>query len=302
MKLKIPAQPSYRHTYYEGLRGADFSRDRTEVKIRRSPDMLNLISDNGGNPIKRRGWRKVTTIPNAGKIEKILLHKESVGAVKYVIAAKGIYAVYEKNGVDTIVTLVSYERLECADLFLFDDAVYSFCNGKLYKFKDLAAEDVLTAGTAKIPEVSISRNPDGTGGVSLEGVNLLTTKRTFSFLGNDTDKEYSLVPQKLTESDFYKYIVAGSIKVEVMNSDGEFETKTKDTDYTIGETKTLKGRDILGNTVDFVVCAPKITFKAAHKPVVTGQDNVKITFENFDATEDHKETIGGVETIIYKGQ
>lgn len=97
MKLKIPAQPSYRHTYYEGLRGADFSRDRTEVKIRRSPDMLNLISDNGGNPIKRRGWRKVTTIPNAGKIEKILLHKESVGAVKYVIAAKGIYAVYEKT-------------------------------------------------------------------------------------------------------------------------------------------------------------------------------------------------------------
>lgn len=302
MKLKIPAQPSYRHTYYEGLRGADFSRDRTEVKIRRSPDMLNLISDNGGNPIKRRGWRKVTTIPSAGKIEKILLHKESVGPVKYVIAAKGIYAVYEKNGVDTIVTLVSYERLECADLFLFDDSVYSFCNGKLYKFKDLAAEDVLTAGTAKIPEVSISRNPDGTGGVSLEGVNLLTTKRTFSFLGNDTDKEYSLVPQKLTESDFYKYIVAGSIKVEVMNSDGEFETKTKDTDYTIGETKTLKGRDILGNTVDFVVCAPKITFKAAHKPVVTGQDNVKITFENFDATEDHKETIGEVETTIYKGQ
>ena len=107
MKLKIPTQPSYKHTYYENLRGADFSRDRTEVNRRRSPDMVNLISDNGGNPIKRTGWRKVTTIPNAGKIEKIMLHKEKVGSVKYVIAAKGIYAIYDKNGVETIVTLVS---------------------------------------------------------------------------------------------------------------------------------------------------------------------------------------------------
>ena len=301
MKLKIPAQPAYKHTYYENLRGADFSRDRTEVNRRRSPDMVNLISDNGGNPIKRTGWRKVTTIPNAGKIEKIMLHKEKVGSVKYVIAAKGIYAIYDKNGVETIVTLVSYDKLDRADLFLFDDTVYSFCNAKLYKFKDLAAEDVIAAGTAKIPDASISRNPDGTGGVALEGVNLLTPKRTFSFLGNSSAKDYSLVPQKLADSDFYKYIVADSIKVEVMNADGEFEVKAKDTDYTIGETKVLKGRDVLGNTVDFTVCAPKITFKAVHAPVIVGQDNVKITFENFDAKEDHKETINGVETVIHKG-
>lgn len=302
MKLKIPTQPSYKHTYYENLRGADFSRDRTEVNRRRSPDMVNLISDNGGNPIKRTGWRKVTTIPNAGKIEKIMLHKEKVGSVKYVIAAKGIYAIYDKNGVETIVTLVSYDKLDRADLFLFDDTVYSFCNAKLYKFKDLAAEDVIAAGTAKIPDASISRNPDGTGGVALEGVNLLTPKRTFSFLGNSSAKDYSLVPQKLADSDFYKYIVADSIKVEVMNADGEFEVKAKDTDYTIGETKVLKGRDVLGNTVDFTVCAPKITFKAVHAPVIVGQDNVKITFENFDAKEDHKETINGVDTVIHKGQ
>lgn len=302
MKLSIPPQPTYRYTYYENLRGADFSRDRTEVNRRRSPDILNLISDNGGNPIKRRGWRTTTTIANAGKIEKILLHKESVGTVKYVLAAKGIYAVYDSSGTETITTLVSYNALENADLFMYDNLVYAFCNGKLYKFKDLVAEDVIDTGKVKIPEASISRNPDGTGGVSLEGVNLLTPKRTFSFLGNSTDKTYSLVPQKLTESDFYKYIVADSIKVEVMNSEGEFETKTKDTDYTIGETKTLKGLNVLGAATDFTVCAPKITFKAVQTPVVTGQDNVRITFENFDATEDHKETSGETETIIYKGQ
>ena len=133
MKLSIPPQPTYRYTYYENLRGADFSRDRTEVNRRRSPDILNLISDNGGNPIKRRGWRTTTTIANAGKIEKILLHKESVGTVKYVLAAKGIYAVYDSSGTETITTLVSYNALENADLFMYDNLVYAFCNGKLYK-------------------------------------------------------------------------------------------------------------------------------------------------------------------------
>ena len=301
MKLSIPAQPSYKHAYYEQLKGADFSRDMTEVNRRRSPDMLNLISDNGGNPIKRRGWRKMTNV-NGGKIEKILLHKESSGIVKYIIAAQGIYAVHDVNGAETVTQLVAYATLECADLFMYNDVVYSFANGNLYRFKDLQAENLLNSDKVKIPEASISRNPDGTGGVSLEGINLLTPKRTYSFLGNETSKEYSLVPEKLKSNDFYKYIVAGSIKVEVMNSEGTFEVKTKDTDYTIGEVTTLKGKNVLGQVVDFEVCSPKITFKAAHDAVITGQDNVKITFENFDATEDHKETINGVETIIYKGQ
>lgn len=301
MKLSIPAQPSYKHAYYEQLKGADFSRDMTEVNRRRSPDMLNLISDNGGNPIKRRGWRKMTNV-NGGKIEKILLHKESSGIVKYIIAAQGIYAVHDVNGAETVTQLVAYATLECADLFMYNDVVYAFANGNLYRFKDLQAENLLNSDKVKIPEASISRNPDGTGGVSLEGINLLTPKRTYSFLGNETSKEYSLVPEKLKSNDFYKYIVAGSIKVEVMNSEGTFEVKTKDTDYTIGEVTTLKGKNVLGQVVDFEVCSPKITFKAAHDAVITGQDNVKITFENFDATEDHKETINGVETIIYKGQ
>ena len=301
MKLSIPAQPSYKHAYYEQLKGADFSRDMTEVNRRRSPDMLNLISDNGGNPIKRRGWRKMTNV-NGGKIEKILLHKESSGIVKYIIAAQGIYAVHDVNGAETVTQLVAYASLECADLFMYNDVVYAFANGNLYRFKDLQAENLLNSDKVKIPEASISRNPDGTGGVSLEGINLLTPKRTYSFLGNETSKEYSLVPEKLKSNDFYKYIVAGSIKVEVMNSEGTFEVKTKDTDYTIGEVTTLKGKNVLGQVVDFEVCSPKITFKAAHDAVITGQDNVKITFENFDATEDHKETINGVETIIYKGQ
>lgn len=298
MKYDVPTQTSYKHLYYETLRGADFSRDRTEVNRRRSPDMLNLISDNGGNPVKRWGWRKVTEIANAGKIEKILLHKESVGTVKYVIAAKGIYAVYDNNGTETSTALVTYTTLNNADLFLYDDTVYAFCNSKLYKFKDQQAEDILATGSAKIPEASISRNPDGTGGVSLEGINLLTPKRTYSFLGDDTSKEYSLVPAKLTSSDFYKYIVAGSIKVEIMDENGEFKTAVKDTDYTIGSTTTLKGLDVTGNTVDFTLCTPKITFTAAHKPPITGQDNVKITFENFDATEDHKDG----DITVYKGQ
>ncbi|MBQ5476870.1 MAG: hypothetical protein IIT64_03625, partial [Bacteroidaceae bacterium] len=41
------------------LLGVDFQADQTQVDRKRSPDMVNMISDFGGNPVKRDGFRKV---------------------------------------------------------------------------------------------------------------------------------------------------------------------------------------------------------------------------------------------------
>lgn len=460
-QMNIPSQPTYRFTKYEKLRGVDFSRDITEVDLKRTPDGLNLISDNGGNPVKRLGWRKDTQL-NCGKIKKIMFHndmedEENDPLKKYIIANNGLYVIYYKNGVKATKQIVSATSVDNADIFLFDDVVYAFLNNKLYKMKGLEAIDLLagiggkiytwkkyeivtltnptftvtesdmtvehptfkitaedfdpskvdinffvgfseptdgwsieksgetvkligsgtlssginadltydastatftmsvsgviipsedkvfTVASAKIyeylkdvdsdsetaypedgeqdgyyykrdveikekedapyiPEVSISRNPDGTGGASLEGVNLLTPKRTYSFLGNANDKEYNLVPEANQENDYYKYIISDSIKIEARDENGEYQELKLDTDYKIGTVTQIYGRDVLGVTKQFNVCEPKVTFTAVHKPVVTGQDNVKITFENFDATEDHKETINEKEETVYVGQ
>lgn len=304
MKLSIPSQPTYKYTYYETLKGVDFSRDRTEVNRRRSPDMLNLISDNGGNPVKRLGWREHKLMPTVGtikpgQIEKMFFHKEQLNnrydVVKYVMAQTGLYASYKFNPnteTEAGFGLVTFEELENGDLFLYDDTVYAFCNSKIYKIAYneehgyIEAEDLLATGNVKIPEASISRNPDGTGGVALEGINLLTPLRTYSFLGNATDKTYSLVPESLKTSDFYTYIATDGLKVEVMNKLGEFKTLTKGTDYTITLAPgTMRGLDANGEEKDFTCCTPEITFTEAHAPIVTGQDNVRITFGNFDLEE-----------------
>ena len=58
-RLDIPAAPAQYTTQYANLRGVDFSVSPVEVDRQHSPDMLNMISDEGGNPVKRKGWRRM---------------------------------------------------------------------------------------------------------------------------------------------------------------------------------------------------------------------------------------------------
>ena len=58
-KLEIPAAPRMLTTQYTTLKGVDFSVSAIEVDRQHSPDMLNMISDEGGNPVKRKGWRRL---------------------------------------------------------------------------------------------------------------------------------------------------------------------------------------------------------------------------------------------------
>ena len=60
--LNLPAMPNPKHTSYGNFGGVDFSQDSSLVDSRRSPIGLNMISDNGGNPVKRVGWRVLSTL------------------------------------------------------------------------------------------------------------------------------------------------------------------------------------------------------------------------------------------------
>lgn len=58
-QLNVPAQPRVQTIQYRNLLGVDYQSDPTEVSRNRSPEMVNMISDDGGNPIKRYGYRAV---------------------------------------------------------------------------------------------------------------------------------------------------------------------------------------------------------------------------------------------------
>ena len=64
MAITVPKAPPTRRISYDNLKGADFSVDQSLVDKRHSPDLLNMISDNGGLPIKRKGWEVVANSPN----------------------------------------------------------------------------------------------------------------------------------------------------------------------------------------------------------------------------------------------
>lgn len=58
-RQNIPTQPSVRTVQYGNLLGVDYQSDPTEINRNRSPEMVNMISDLGGNPIKRCGYRQI---------------------------------------------------------------------------------------------------------------------------------------------------------------------------------------------------------------------------------------------------
>lgn len=276
-KMNIPAAPTLYYTQYNSLKGADFSRDKTEVDRKRSPDLLNMISDNGGNPIKRLGWRKV-----ASESEKIhdIFH---AGDYFYVITSAHLFKYTEDWVKDTTFSMAHTSTNPKG--FVFGGSIYFFLGteviyidsyGTTHTIADLSGK--YPSGEARIPRVSISRTPAGKDGTLLEDVNLLTPWQCNTFLGDSTSKEYVLSSKKiLSDSDY--------IKVYVMDSNGEFQLATYGTDYTIPTATTVTGKGVNGTSYNFSVCDGKITFKAAKAPIVEGQDNVKVEFVAYDETD-----------------
>ena len=282
-KRTLPDSPAFYATQYEKLKGVDYSCDLTEVSRARTPSGLNMISDDGGNPIKRTGWRQIEDI-NCGKVLEIIFHEDDLSSYdrlkKYIIGETGIYAVVTRDGEQSVITMLS-ETVNSASYFMFDGEVYVFVNGCMYKLEGITAAGI--ESMAYVPESTISKNPDGTGGVSLESINLLTPKRIFTFLGDSTSRDYYLYPETARSEDLYRYVIKDSIKVEVQSTGG-WNEMTLGTDYTLPDGVVVRGKDMYGDVQDYTVCEGKITFTEAHAPIVTGQDNVKITFEAFNDT------------------
>ena len=230
-------------TVYSRFKGVDFSVDASLVDKDRSPYAPNLIADIGGMPEKRLGWRVLHQIeqPVHG-----LWYGEINGQKSFI--AHGGTKIYKFTAIGFEVIKEDVNNAKSSAFFMrsSDDT------GKIYMLtgKEFLAYDGETvknvADDGYVPTILISRNPTG-GGTLYESVNLISGKRTESFLGNETDKTYQLSANKIDSID----------KVEVLNSSGE---KVAVTDYTSDLT------------------AGKVTFTAVQKPIVAGQDNVFITY------------------------
>lgn len=310
-KMAVPESPELYTTRYENLGGVDYSCDITEVDTRRTPTGLNMISDDGSNPVKRLGWRVIQDL-NAGKILKILTKdgednrgNEYVMADLWVIAEHGVFYLHHRTDYTfdtgyTVETLFSLPNDVITDCVAFTfigslycilskrDSLYNVANTYgMYKLLEdgVAIFERVEGTNAYVPETTIGITPNGTGGTSLEAVNILNPKMTFSFLGNDTDRTFYLYPANLRGDDNKKYIVRGTLQVQQLTTTG-WTTLAQGTDYSVSGSTTIEGLTFGGSgTAQVLVCDASITFNAAKPPLVAGQDNIRVTFEQWDNTQ-----------------
>lgn len=235
-------------TTYENLAGVDFSQEATNVDNRHSPYSLNMISDNGKNPIKRNGWETVAQLE--GEVYNIWSTKLNGTDYIFVHAGTKIYRVDYENGKYTA-TVVRYsvaEKKGCGFFFRENekDGFYIFTGSEYLKFNGERFKPV--SDDCYVPVTVIARAPSG-GGESYEEINLLSGKMCEKFTGDDS-LVYQLSYDWLESVD----------KIEVLTEDGNVRVLEKNVDY---NTDSILGR---------------ITFVQAHPTPVKGQDNVYVTY------------------------
>lgn len=229
---------------YVKLKGVDMSSDPTQIGADFSPWCPNLISDNGGNPEKRLGWR--TEVKLEAPINGIWFAK--IGAYNYYFVHAGT-KLYVGSAGETLVVIRSgllnarSAGFQMNDRFwLLTGREYIVC-GLFERY--LECRDV--AEIAYVPTVVIARSPTG-GGTPYEPINLLSEKQINSFLTTEA-KLYQLTATDLKSID---KVVLGGVEKKV------------DKDY---------WADLIHGTVYFLEAMPA--------PSVAGADNLQITFSKF---------------------
>lgn len=301
-QMDVPKSPKLYTKKYQGLLGVDYSCDVTEVDPRRTPTGTNMISDEGANPVKRLGWRVVDQLTSlAGEIKAMATMEnetsdDTIDFFIFILAEHGIYRMARRNShIDDTITRIFPMNPE--DMAYDIDGTFTYFGGKLYAFVSWKSNGNLV-GTAMlemsqtvsfvneptfhIPEVTFNLKPNGTGGVSLEGVNLLEPKRIFSYQGN-SNTWYYLYPKAVRKDPRYRKIV-DDIKVEVLQDDGTGEfgwvTLTEGTDYEVfgRETVTLFNKTKEAVTGSVINNRIHLLNGAYPADADLGSDNVRITF------------------------
>lgn len=231
---------------YGKFRGVDFSVDPSLVDDSRSPYAPNLISDTGGMPEKRLGWRTLHTIeqPVNG-----LFHAEFDNE-EYFIAHGGT-KLYKWNDEEFEVLYEGVANHRSTAFYAQKEdgsRLYILTGGEYLVFDGKEVKDVCE--NAYVPKVLSGISPKGGDGATIMPVNLLTDKRQEGFIGTGTDTVYQLSNTEISSVD----------KVESIKEDGTTETLKVTTDYSVDLTKGT------------------VTFKSAKPAVVTGQDNILITY------------------------
>ena len=288
-QIQVPESPKEYATHYEMLLGVDFQADQTEVDRRRSPDMVNMISDFGGNPVKRDGYRRV-----GYGYDQIIM----VDGITYGISSSNVALTV------TMLVLSGYEFEEqdtqsyvgdvgdVMSAFVYQDKLYIIAKNALvcYDTDDKTfsvagvGNGMMSVGTIgesapiyedNIPDAVISLKPDGTGGAVLDDKNVLSIYQRVNYQGDGSATTFKIP----------NYTKMGAwVKAEVKDNNGDWQetavtlgASTQEISWAIDGSDNLITSNVVNTSVTFGVAPPA--------PTVAGEDNVRITFAPYSTEQ-----------------
>ena len=201
---------TYKKTY-SNFGGVDFTSAVTEVDEKRSPDALNMISNQAGFPQKRTGYVTLNTFDSA--INGIFQLNVNSEIQTIVHAGENLY----KTDFTESTLLFSNMNNSKSTAFVHGGKLY-ILDGKNYISYDGQNADYVDG---YVPTTVISATPSG-GGKDYETINLISTKRINQFIGTETAKEYQLDATNIDSV----------YKCETLNLNGEWIEKT---DYKVNK-------------------------------------------------------------------
>jgi hypothetical protein len=240
MPITVPKAPPYKRISYADLKGVDVSVDPSLVDKRHSPDLLNMISDNGGLPVKRKGWEVVATADSG--IDNLWTF--TMNGKRWFAVSNGSKLQELSNGtlIDSGITVNGGKKLGFYAQTPAHNGLFVMDKTKYYKATGDSSLDISEVDPY-VPLIIISRSPTG-GGVVYEGINMLTRQRKEQFL-NSGSKTFLVTSQVDTTRPW---------KFEYKNANGDWVTANA----------TVSGATFTVSTV--------------YDPVVSGQDNISITY------------------------
>ena len=177
-----PSGPKIRVKNYSSFRGVDFSSDPSKVDDRRSPWAPNLISDAGGFPEKRLGWRTIHHFD--GPVHGIFFFKNESGDYRLCHAGDKLWLL----GGETPQLLRSNLYQGRSRAFPMGGKLWILTGGQYLAFDGAAVRDA--SDLAYVPITTVPSST--TDRVSYQPVNLLTPKRQNLFIGDGETKSFSL--------------------------------------------------------------------------------------------------------------
>lgn len=237
MALKVPESPSPSTTVYKDIKGIDLSQDASLIDTKHSPDMLNMISDEGGNPVKRKGWEVLKTIEdfNHGNDNRINnLWAYSMDGTDYLLVEThyendlgylNYYLYLVTLASDGTVSSVTYKDfnyypVNCAFYYKTSDKEYFYLFDS-YGLREINSNGNLAYLDMYEPTIVISRPPNGEGGTPYEEINLLSefVKEKYLVTGSSASTFVLSKEAKMYRSFTDDY----HIKIQTLQADGTWQ-------------------------------------------------------------------------------